>query len=170
MGGEAADSPSSSVRYGHSQRDCRLFLAAQRGGRVRMDSGSGGGSTGPSLASNHRFATAMNHQLPVYFAPMADPASAGTDALLQCWDHLQAYAFPPLRLVRQVLNKFRGSANCEMTLVAPWWPQQEWFPDLQHLAWYPPVALLIRRDLLRQPHFHHYHLNPRLLGLHVWRL
>ena len=74
--------------------------------------------------------TALNHRLPVYFAPMADPALMGTDALLQCWDHLQAYAFPPFRLVRHVLNKFLESANCELTLVAPWWPQQEWFPDL----------------------------------------
>ena len=62
------------------------------------------------------FVTALNHRLPVYFAPMADPASMGTDALLQCWDHLQAYAFPPFRLVRQVLNKFLESANCELTL------------------------------------------------------
>ena len=116
------------------------------------------------------FATALNHRLPVYVAPMADPASIVTDALLQCWDHLQAYAFPLFRLVRQVLNKFLESANCELTLVAPWWPQQEWFSDLQRLARFPPIPLPIRWDLLRQPHFHHYHLNLRLLGLHAWRL
>ena len=116
------------------------------------------------------FATALNHWMPVYFAPMADPVSSGTDALLQYWNHLQAYAFPPFGLVRQVINKSLESTNCEVTLVAPWWPQQGWFPDLQQLARFPPVALPLRRDLLRQPHFHHYHLNPLLLHLHAWRL
>ena len=38
------------------------------------------------------FATSLNHHLPVYFSPMADPQSAGTDAMLQSWDGLQAYA------------------------------------------------------------------------------
>ena len=108
------------------------------------------------------FATSLNHRMPVYFAPMSDPASSGTDALLQ--------SFPPLRLVRQVINKFLESTNCEITLVAPWWPQLEWFPDLQRLARFPPVALPLCQDLLRQPHFHHFHLNPRLLRLHAWRL
>ena len=116
------------------------------------------------------FATALNHRMPVYFAPMAGPASSGTDTLLQCFNHLQEYAFPPFRLIRRVINKFLESTNCKVTLVAPWWPQQEWFPDLQRLAWFPLVALPLRQDLLRQPHFHHFHLNLGLLRLHAWRL
>ena len=36
------------------------------------------------------FATSLNHQLQVYFSPMADPQAAGIDAMLQSWDHLQA--------------------------------------------------------------------------------
>ena len=44
------------------------------------------------------FATSLNHRLPVYFSPMVDPQSAGTDAMLQSWDGLQAYAFPPFGL------------------------------------------------------------------------
>ena len=39
------------------------------------------------------FATSLNARLPVYFAPVADPQSAGTDAMMQSWDGLQAYAF-----------------------------------------------------------------------------
>ena len=99
------------------------------------------------------FAMALNHQMPVYFAPMAGPASSDTDTLLQCWSHLQVYTFPPFRLVRRVFNEFWELTNCEVTLVAPWWPQQEYFSDLQRLARFPPVALPLHRDLLRQSHF-----------------
>ena len=41
------------------------------------------------------FATSLNAWLPVYFSPMVDPQLAGTDAMLQSWDGLRAYAFPP---------------------------------------------------------------------------
>ena len=55
------------------------------------------------------FATALNHRLPVYFSPMEDPQSAGTDAMMQSWDGLQAYAFPPFGLLHRVLAKVRQS-------------------------------------------------------------
>ena len=38
------------------------------------------------------FATSLTARLPVYFSPASDPRAAGTDALLQPWDDLQAYA------------------------------------------------------------------------------
>ena len=50
-------------------------------------------------ATINLFATSLNHRLPVYFSPMVDPQSAGTDAMLQSWDGLQAYAFPPFGLL-----------------------------------------------------------------------
>ena len=34
----------------------------------------------------------------------------------------------------------------------------------------PPVSLPFRRDLLRQPHFHRFHLQLHVLQLHGWRL
>ena len=116
------------------------------------------------------FATSINYRLPVYYAPLRDPQSAGTDALLQSWSNLQAYAFPPFSLVRQVVNKWRASANCDLTLIAPFWPQKECFPDLLESLSEPPLRLPERRDLLRQPHFHRFHLGLRQLNLHAWRL
>ena len=116
------------------------------------------------------FATSLNHRLPVYFAPAWDPMAAAVDAMLQPWDHLQAYAFPPFALLRQVINKFRRSERAELTLVAPLWPQKEWFPDLMDLAMAAPVQLPFRRDLLQQPHCHRLHLRPQVLNLHAWRL
>ena len=86
------------------------------------------------------------------------------------WDDMRAYAFPPFTLVREVLSKVVSSRNLLLTLVAPWWPQKEWFPDLQNLTIAPPVSLPFRRDLLRQPHFHRHHLRLHVLRLHAWRL
>ena len=116
------------------------------------------------------FATSLNYRLPVYFAPLKDPLSAGTDSLLQKWDNIQGYAFPPFPLIRKVLNKIRQSTRLDLTLIAPFWPQKEWFPDLLELLVEPPLRLPERRDLLRQPHFHRFHLNLQGLRLHAWRL
>ena len=100
------------------------------------------------------FATSLNHRLPVYFSPMYDQQSAGTDAMLQSWDGLQAYAFPPFSLLLWVLAKVRASRGLGLTLVAPFWPRHHWFPDLLELLLEIPLFLPRRRDLLRQPHFH----------------
>ena len=97
------------------------------------------------------FATSLTARLPVYFSPASDPRAAGTDALLQPWDDLQAYAFPPIAIIRRVLVKLRSSRNCELTLIAPFWPQREWFPDLLELLSDVPITLSSRKDLLRQP-------------------
>ena len=116
------------------------------------------------------FATSLTARLPVYFPPASDPRAAGTDALLQPWDDLQAYAFPSITILRRVLLKLRSSKNCELTLIALFWPQRDWFPDLLELLSDVPVTLSSRRDLLRQPHFHRFHLNLPMLQLTAWRL
>ena len=87
------------------------------------------------------FTTSLTARLPVYFSPASDPLAAGTDALLQPWDDLQAYAFPLIATIRRVLLKLRSSKNCELTLIAPFWPQRDWFPDLLELLSDVPVTL-----------------------------
>ena len=67
--------------------------------------------------------------------------AAGTDTFLQVWDGLQAYTFPPFALIRQVLNKLTSSKGTFLTLITPFWPQKEWFPELQSLTVAPPVSL-----------------------------
>ena len=116
------------------------------------------------------FATSLNYRLQVYFSPMADPQAAGIDAMLQSWDHLQAYAFPPFGFIQHFLTKVCRSRNLEVTLVAPFWPLRPWFPDLLELLVEVPVLLPQRKDLLRQPHFHHYHQNLRALDLTGFRI
>ena len=116
------------------------------------------------------FATSLNHRLQVYFSPMAGPQALAVDALVQSWDNLQAYAFPPFALLQRVLSKVCGSHNLELTLIAPFWPLRPWFADLLDLLVEVPVLLPFRRDLLRQPHFHHFHGNLRALALTGFRI
>ena len=116
------------------------------------------------------FATLLTARLPVFFASAWEPKAAGVDAFLPPWDNLQAYAFPPIAIIRRVLLKLRASHNCNLTLIAPFWPQREWLPDLLELLSDIPIELPKRQDLLRQPHFHRFHENLPMLRLTAWRL
>ena len=116
------------------------------------------------------FATSANHRCSIYFSPFRDPLSAGTDAFLQSWDGLQAYAFPPVAIISRVLAKLRASRGTELTLVAPHWTQRPWFSDLLQLSLTPPVILPDRPDLLRLPRSRHLYPALHQLRLHAWRL
>ena len=172
LGGESPCPSSDPVHHGLVQCHRGRSKSPQSGDRVGMDPSSGGSrSAGPQMASSDRsIATSLTARLPVYFSPASDPRAAGTDVLLQPWDDLQAYAFPPIAIIRRVLLKLRSSKNCELTLIAPFWPQREWFPDLLELLSDVPITLSGRKDLLRQPHFHRFHLNLPMLQLTAWRL
>ena len=137
-----------------------------------MDLGSGGrGRVGSEVAGDvDLIATALNYRFPVYFSPLNDPMAEGTDAFLQVWDGLQAFAFPSFALIHQVIHKLRSSKGTFLTLIAPYWPQNECFPELLSLVVAPPLPLLSRRDLLRQPHFHCQLQYLPMLSLHAWRL
>ena len=116
------------------------------------------------------FATLENHRCSIYFSPFRDPMLAGTDAFLQSWNGLQAYAFPPVAIIPRVLAKFRASTGTELTVVAPHWAQRPWFSDLLQLSLAPPVVLPSRQDLLRLPRSRHLYPDLRRLRLHAWRL
>ena len=116
------------------------------------------------------FATSDNHRCSIYFSPFRDPMSAGTDAFLQSWDGLQAYAFPLVAIIPRVLAKLRASTGTELTLVAPHWAQRPWFSALFQLSLALPVVLPVRQDLLRLPRSRHLYPDLRRLRLHAWRL
>ena len=116
------------------------------------------------------FATSDNRRCSIYFSPFHDPMSAGTDAFLQSWDGLQAYAFPPVAIIPCVLAKLWVSTGTELTLVAPHWAQRPWFSDLLQLSLAPPVVLPSRQDLLRLPRSRHLYPDLPRLRLHAWRL
>ena len=116
------------------------------------------------------FATSENRRCSIYFSPFHDPMSACTDAFLQSWDGLQAYAFPPVAIIPRVLAELRASSGTELTLEAPHWAQRPWFSDLLQLSLAPPVVLPSRQDLLRLPRSRHLYPDLHRLRLHAWRL
>ena len=116
------------------------------------------------------FATSATHRCSIYFSTFRDPRSAGTDAFLQSWDGLQAYAFRPVAVFPRILAKLRAYTGTELTLVAPHWAQRPWFSDLVQLSLAPPVILPSRPDLLRLPRSRHLYPDLRRLRLHAWRL
>ena len=73
------------------------------------------------------------------------------DAFMVPWSNLDSYAFPPFALIRRVLNRLLASSGARMTLVAPFWQQKEWFPDLLSFLVDAPRKLPDWENLLRQP-------------------
>ncbi|KAK3879906.1 hypothetical protein Pcinc_015550 [Petrolisthes cinctipes] len=68
------------------------------------------------------------------------------------------YAFPPFPLIRKVINKLRAASCTNLILIAPFWPQKEWLPDLVQASVDSPRLL---------PRFHQ--VLP-MLQLAAWRL
>ena len=116
------------------------------------------------------FATVQNFRLQAFVSPFPDPVAIASDAFLFDWNHLELYAFPPTAVIRRVINKLLSAQGTFLTLIAPFWPRQEWFPDLLRLSVDVPRLLPQRPDLLRQPHFHRFHHNLQWLQLTAWRL
>jgi hypothetical protein len=94
----------------------------------------------------------------------------GTDALAHSWPRgLRKYAFPPVSLLAQTLCKVREDEE-QVLLVAPYWPNRTWFPELVLLATAPPWPIPLREDLLSQRRGTLWHPRPDLWKLHVWSL
>ncbi len=115
------------------------------------------------------FATRRNNQLPVFVSPVPDTLALDYDALSVDWTGLDLYAFPPPILLGRVLAKVRRQP-CRMTLVAPGWTAQSWFPRLFPLLVEVPVRLPVFPGLLSQLTPKVWHKTPGVFRLHAWRL
>ena len=98
------------------------------------------------------FATSLYAKLPLYCSLVPDPQAVFEDAFRHLWDDLDLYAFPSFPLIGQVIAGVRESSCLAMTLVAPLWPEKEWFADLLLLLTQPSLALPWWDSLLQQPH------------------
>ena len=116
------------------------------------------------------FATSLITKLPLYCSLVPDPQAVFEFAFCHPWDDLDLYAFPPFPLVSRVIARVRESSHVAMTLVAPLWPEKEWFADLLLLLTQPPLALPWWDSLLRHPHCNLFHQGIHALNLHAWRL
>ena len=108
------------------------------------------------------FASPENAHCPVFF-------SKNDSALSRMWPRCPLYAFPPISLLPQVLERVRET-KCSVLLVAPFWKNQAWFPVLMQLADIAPWPVPLRRDLLSQAGGSIWHPHPELWSLHVWAL
>ena len=117
------------------------------------------------------FATSRNNRLPLFFSPLPEASAMGTDAFLQSWAGMEVYAYPPTKVLRRLIQKLKASPGCVMTLIAPWWERQPWFPDLVDLSIEAPRALPLRKDLLAQTYDRHIFCHSlETLRLTAWRL
>ena len=80
------------------------------------------------------FATVSNSHLPRFMSPVPEPRALAVDALSQDWQGRSMYMFPPFPLLNKVIQKLRSTQSAEVILVAPWWPNQSWFPHLLRLC------------------------------------
>lgn len=116
------------------------------------------------------FATRFNNRLQTFVSPVPDHRVWAVDAFLQDWSGTTAYAYPPTRTIRKVVAKIKASRNARVILIAPCWPQQQWFPDLLELLIDHPRRLPLWRNLLIQTHSKQRSTQLQILQLHAWRL
>ena len=116
------------------------------------------------------FATRFNHKLPSFVSPVPDQAAWAVDALSLSWENLNAYAFPPVSLLPQVVSKLWDQGCRRMVLIAPGWPNMPWFWDLVDLSVQIPFSLPLAKDLISQPFNGLLHRNLQNLNLHAWLL
>ena len=84
----------------------------------------------------------------------------GCDVAVLGWS--ASLCLPSLQSSSSGVGKGSGFQGPEADI----WPQHHWFPDLLEI----PLFLPQRRDLLRQPHFHHFHQNLSVLQLTTYRI
>ena len=103
------------------------------------------------------FATFANRRLVKFASPYPDPRVEWTDAMSMPWDKERGllYAFPPFKMVPQVLQKIAQSPGVQVILIAQLQPAASWFPELMDLAQEDPVPLFVEgQDLLTQDVVH----------------
>ena len=106
------------------------------------------------------FATRYNIKLPKFVSPVLDPQAWAVDALSFSWEDLDLYAFPPIPLLGNVVNKLLSN-NCKrLTLIAPGWPNMPWFWDLVELSVQIPLCLPQHPNLVVQPFNGSLHRDP----------
>ena len=124
-----------------------------------MDPSSGGSrSTGPHMASGDpSFCDLPDREASSVFITRLRFAGSGNGCSPPTLGRSPSLCFSSDRRHKESSCQLRSPRNCEWTLIAPFWPQREWFPDLLELLSDVPITLSGRNDLLRQPHFHRFH-------------
>lgn len=79
------------------------------------------------------FASRANARLSRFWTLDPDPAADATDAMRQRWGRERGYAHPPFAMIGRLLRKARRD-RATLTLVAPVWTAQPWWPVLLRMC------------------------------------
>ena len=87
------------------------------------------------------FVTFANRRLIKFASPYPDPRAEFMDAMSVPWDNGRGllYAFPPFKIVPQVLQKIAQSPGVKVILIAPLQETASWFPELMDLSQGDPI-------------------------------
>ena len=110
------------------------------------------------------FASEENAKCARFFS-IRGTAPLGLEALTHDWPGGLLYAFPPLRLIHQVLDRVRR-LSLSVLLVAPGWGT--WRSEIAPLLYDHPWRLPPLRDLVSQADGDIFHPRPVELDLWVW--
>ncbi|XP_074544637.1 uncharacterized protein LOC141804210 [Halichoeres trimaculatus] len=115
------------------------------------------------------FASEASTHCPLWFSLAETTSPLGQDALAHPWPDGLLYAFPPMPLIRHVLQRVLQEGH-RVLLIAPFWPGRSWFPLLHSLCRNTQWRLPDRFDLLSQMAGQIWHPDPHRLRLCVWPL
>ena len=115
------------------------------------------------------FASKKNRQTQIYCSWIQDPQAYAIDALTIPWENMFAYAYPPICLIPKILQHME-IYNCQIILIAPFWPRRHWYPKILQYLIANPIRLPALEDLLHQPMTNIYHPNPSIFNLTAWML
>jgi hypothetical protein len=111
-----------------------------------------------------RFASVHSRLLHRWNSLDSDGAEA-VDAFSVSWARANNYINAPWDLLPRVINKLR-TERAVATVIAPWWPSQSWWPDLQAMT----VAHMRLRLPMDLPLSHPHHRPPEPLRHPAWRV
>ena len=86
------------------------------------------------------FASKENHKLPLYVSYLPDPEAYAVNAFSLIWTNINAFVFPPFSVLGLVLQKILQD-QATVTVVAPIFHTQPWFPTLLKLTCQQPYLL-----------------------------
>ena len=93
---------------------------------------------------------------------LPDPGALVINAFLCEWDYDGIYCFPPFILLSRVLRKIEQE-KATVTLIAPLWPNQVWFPKMLKMIVEHPLLIENKKGLLTQTGEGFPHQNLKLI-------
>ena len=94
------------------------------------------------------FASRLTAQLPRFVSWKPDPEAE--DAFTLDWSQLRGYAFPPFALIGRCLRQVLWQSVSQLTIMAPVWETQPWYPLLLEMLIDNPMLLSSFPGLLKR--------------------